>query len=112
MDGFINKAKQFAESDQGKNLINEYVGGNKQGQQGGQSGNQDVSDARQWCEAVMQDDVVEGGRDPCVAGSGGLRAAAPAAASMLTPCTAELRLGQPELWLRQLRLGQPELGLG
>ena len=46
MDGFINKAKQFAESDQGKNLINEYVGGNKQGQQGGQGGNQDVSDAR------------------------------------------------------------------
>jgi len=46
VDGFINKAKEFAESDQGKNLINEYVGGgNKQGQQGGQSGNQDVSDA-------------------------------------------------------------------
>lgn len=42
MDSFINKAKDFANSDQGKSLINEYVGGNK-GQQGGNNNNQDVS---------------------------------------------------------------------
>ncbi|CDS01464.1 hypothetical protein [Sporisorium scitamineum] len=29
MEGFINKAKEFANSDQGKNVINQFTGGNQ-----------------------------------------------------------------------------------